>query len=173
MIDKITIERIQKLHPKIRAEVQKMYETEIFPILTGGAYCRFTSTLRTFEEQNELYKLGRVKLVDEDGKKIGIVTKAKGGQSLHNYGLAVDIVIMSSRIASWDLSVDFDKDGKKDWMEVVEVFKRNGFQWGGDWKGFRDYPHFQKTFGYTIKQLQEKWKKGDTFIDNGLKYVNL
>ncbi len=174
MIDKLTEERALLLHPKIREDVLRMYREEVVPALTNGIYCRFTHTLRTFEEQNELYKRGREKLFDMHGTRLGIVTNAKGGQSWHNYGLAIDFCIMAPK-TMWDTTVDLDKDGKADWMEVVEIFKRNGFQWGGDWKGkLRDFPHFQKTFGYTTKELLEKWKKGDTFIDdNGIKYVNL
>lgn len=174
MIDSVTIKRISSLHPKIREEVLKMYREQVAPILTNGVYCRFTHTLRTFEEQDELYKLGRTKLFDADENRIGIVTNAKGGQSWHNWGLAIDVVIMSSRTAIWDVSVDLDKDGKRDWFEVIDIFKRNGWESGADWKGkLRDFPHFQKTLGYTTKQLLEKWNNGDTFIDNGIKYVNL
>lgn len=174
MIDKISLERLERLHPKIRKEVIKMYREQVIPALTGGVYCRITHTLRTFQEQDELYKLGREKLFDEDGKRIGIVTNAKGGQSYHNFCLAVDICIMSSRTATWDQAVDLDKDGKPDWWEVIAIFKENGWEAGADWKGkLRDFPHFQKTFGYTTKQLLEKWNSGDTFIDNGIKYVNL
>jgi peptidoglycan L-alanyl-D-glutamate endopeptidase CwlK len=36
--------------------------------------------------------------------------------------------------ASWDIKTDFDGDGKADWMEIVAIFKRYGFEWGGDWK---------------------------------------
>lgn len=174
MIDRISETRILKLHPKIREEVLKMYREQIYPALTGGVYCRITHTLRTFEEQDELYKLGRTKLFDADDNRIGIVTNAKGGQSFHNFSLAVDFCIMSSRTAIWDVSVDLDKDGKRDWFEVIDIFKRNGWESGADWKGkLRDFPHVQKTFGYTTKQLLEKWNSGDTFIDNGIKYVNL
>jgi peptidoglycan L-alanyl-D-glutamate endopeptidase CwlK len=81
---------------------------------------------------------------------------------------------MSSRTATWDQAVDLDKDGKPDWLEIIEIFKANGWDAGADWKGkLRDFPHFQKTLGYTTKQLLEKWNSGDTFIDNGIKYVNL
>jgi len=174
MIDKLTESRILLLHPKIRKDVLRMYREEVAPALTNGIYCRFTHTLRTFEEQDELYKIGREKLFDGDGNRLGIVTNAKGGQSYHNFSLAIDFCIMASRTATWDISVDLDKDGKADWTEVVEIFQRNGWEWGGSWKGkLRDFPHFQKTFGYTTKELLEKWKKGDTFLDNGIKYVNL
>lgn len=145
MIDEKTIERIAILHPKIREEVRNIY-FEICSALTGRAMCRFSYTLRTFAEQGELYAQGRTKA----GK---IVTNAKGGMSYHNYGLALDIVlIIDGKVASWDEKTDFDKDGKADWKEVVSIFKQHGWEWGGDW-GFKDAPHFQKTFGYSVREL--------------------
>jgi peptidoglycan L-alanyl-D-glutamate endopeptidase CwlK len=151
-MDKATSQRIELIHPKLRAELIAIY-TEICQALKGKAMCRFTSTLRTFAEQDALYYAKPQ------------VTKAKGGQSYHNYGLAVDIVLIVDKdgnstyeTASWDVKTDFDGDGKSDWMEVVSIFKRYGWEWGGDWK-FYDAPHFQKTFGYSISQLQELNKK--------------
>jgi peptidoglycan LD-endopeptidase CwlK len=157
-MDKITLQRIQILHPAVREEVMKMYE-EICEALSGRAICRFAYTLRTIEEQNELYAQGRTK----PGK---IVTNAKGGQSFHNYGLAFDIVLLvdkdkngSFESASWETNVDFDGDGKADWQEVVQIAKSYGWTWGGDWK-FTDKPHFEKTFGYSVKQLEFEVKTG-------------
>ena len=139
------------MHPVLRTEVLEMYN-EIVQALTGKAICRFSYTLRTFKEQDELFALGRTK----PGKK---VTNAKGGQSYHNYGLAFDIVLLVDTNAdgkfdkaSWETNVDFDKDGRADWLEVVTICKRYGWEWGGDWK-FTDMPHFQKTFGLSIAQL--------------------
>ena len=60
---------------------------------------------------------------------------------------------------------DTDGDGKADWMEIVTIFKRYGFEWGGDWK-FNDAPHFQKTFGKTINELAEL-HKNDKVDKNG------
>jgi peptidoglycan L-alanyl-D-glutamate endopeptidase CwlK len=145
MKDQKTIERIKLLHPKLRDEAAQIYD-EICAALTGRAMCRFGFTLRTFAEQNEIYAQGRT-------KPGHIVTKAKGGLSMHNYGLAIDIVlIIDGKTASWDVKGDFDGDGKSDWMEVVTIFKQYGWEWGGDWK-FYDAPHFQKTFGYSVRQL--------------------
>ncbi len=144
--DQKTLERISNLHPKLKEDTFRIYN-EICEALTGRAVCRFSHTLRTNQEQNDLYAIGRTK----PGK---IVTNAKGGQSYHNYGLAVDIVlIIDGKTASWDTKGDFDKDGKSDWQEIVAIFKRHGWEWGGDWK-FADYPHFQKTFGLSIADLQ-------------------
>lgn len=152
MKDQKTLERIQLLHPKLRDEAVELYD-EILASLTGSAICRFAYTLRTFAEQDALFAQGRSK----PGK---VVTNAKGGQSYHNYGLAIDIVLILDKdkngtfeTASWDLKTDFDGDKKADWMEVVQIFKRYGFEWGGDWK-FVDAPHFQKTFGKSIYELR-------------------
>ena len=145
MKDEKTLERIKLLHPKLRAEVSTIYD-EICEALSGKAMCRFAYTLRTFAEQNALYAQGRTK----PGAKI---TNAKGGQSYHNYGLAIDIVFLVGNAASWDTKTDFDNDGKSDWQEVVAIFKRHGWEWGGDWK-FTDMPHFQKTLGKSIADLQ-------------------
>ena len=177
MEDNITLQRIQLLHPKLRSEVEHIYRAQIVPALTGKAMCRFAFTLRTFAEQDELYAQGRTKLFDSKGNRLGIVTKAKGGQSLHNYGLALDIVLLKDTnndgrfdTPSWEETVDFDKDGKSDWMEIVQIFKNNGWEWGGDWK-FKDSPHFQKTYGNDWKTLLSKYNKKD-FIP-GTNYVNI
>jgi len=172
MIDSVTTSRIALLHPKLRTEVEKMYTNQIVPALTGRAFCRFAYTLRTFAEQDALYAQGRTKLFDSNGNRLGVVTKAKGGQSIHNYGLALDIVLIKdNKTASWEDNVDFDKDGKADWMEVVNILKANGWEWGGDWKSFKDKPHFQKTMGYTWQQLLAKYQAKD-FIA-GTNYVRI
>lgn len=114
------------LHPELakrwfvsEAEWKRRYPNDVQPFLT--------QTLRTTAEQNELYAQGRTK----PGK---VVTNARGGQSLHNYGLAFDIAFKN-------------KAGKVNWEDVepfrrfAEIAKANGLAWGGDWKR-PDYPHF-------------------------------
>ncbi len=160
-MDNITLERIKTLHPDVRNEALQMYN-EICSVLKKNVICRFAHTLRTIEEQNQLYAQGRTKLFDSKGKRLGIVTNAKGGQSYHNYGLAIDIVLLVDKdgngtyeSASWDIKGDFDKDGVADWNEITNIFLKYGWNYLIDKKGKRwDFPHFQKTFGKTIKQLQ-------------------
>lgn len=171
-MDSVTLQRIQLLHPKVRTEVEQIYRNQIVPALTGRATCRLSYTLRTFAEQDSLYAQGRTRLYDANGNRLGVVTKAKGGQSIHNYGLALDIVLIKDRTtASWEDNIDFDRDGKADWMEVVNILKANGWEWGGDWRSFKDKPHFQKTFGYTWQQLLAKHQARD-FI-TGTNYVRI
>ena len=171
--DKLTLERIELLHPADRKLVKDVYMDVVVPALSGKATCRFTRTLSTFAEQDALFDIGRKILKDAHGKKLSIVTNAKGGQSFHNYAFAWDIVlIVDSKIASWDYKTDFDGDLIPDWMECVKAFKSIGAEWGGDWKGsLMDRPHFQISHGYTWKQLLEKYNAGD-FIP-GTKYVNI
>ena len=154
MIDEITIKRIDLLHPLLRHEVADIYK-EICAALSSHVYCRFAYTLRTFSEQDALYARGRT---------IGnqVVTNAMAGQSYHNYGLAVDIVLIQDGKAIWNRGEDFDGDKIPDWMEVVKIFRKFGWEWGGDFVTFKDYPHFQKAFGYTCKQLMALPKHSGT-----------
>ena len=155
--DKITIERIALLHPKLRDEASAIY-SEIVEALGDKVMCRFTHTLRTFAEQDKLFAIGRTRA----GR---IVTNARAGRSYHNYGLAIDIVLLHDRNNDWiyetisyDQKADTDKDGKADWIEVVEIFKQYGWTWGGNWR-FRDAPHFEKTLGYSVAQLLDLHNK--------------
>lgn len=155
MIDSITIERIQLLHPLIRKEVESIYINEVVLALSGSTFCRFSYTLRTFFEQDNLYAQGRIRLFDNLGNRLGIVTNAKGGQSIHNYGMAFDIVLINGTTASWDSVRDFDNDEKSDWMEVINIYKSHNYEWGGDWE-FVDKPHLQKT-SFSWQDLLKKY----------------
>lgn len=146
-LDKIkdgpTRNRIKKLHPLIRQDVIDA----ILEINEGGVNIRITYGLRTFAEQDKLYAKGRT----IKGSK---VTNAKGGQSYHNYGLAIDFCLLhKDGKVSWSMHEDLDKDGKKDWKEVVDAFKKRGFEWGGEWTTFKDNPHLQKIFGSHWKNM--------------------
>lgn len=169
MRDQISIERINKLHPAIKDEVGTMIthlENSHFP---KTVQIRIVQGLRTFKEQDDLYALGRTK----PGK---IVTNAKGGQSIHNYGLAIDFALMYDKdkngtfeILSWNTGEDFDGDKESDWQEVVKAFKGIGYVWGGDWTSFKDYPHLEKSFGKHWRDLLIAYNKkefipGTTFV---------
>lgn len=101
-----------------------------------------TQGLRTIADQDALYAQGRT-------KPGSIVTNAKGGYSYHNFGVAIDFALLlpDGKSVSWDMKRDGDCDGIADWDEVVADAKRIGWSWGGDWHSFKDYPHFEITFG--------------------------
>lgn len=147
-MDKISEQRIEKLHPLVRSEMTTIIN-KCNSLLTGKAQVRIAQGFRTFAEQDALYAKGRTK----PGPK---VSNAKGGQSNHNYGFAVDIVlIIDGKTASWDTVKDWDADKRSDWMECVEIFKSHGWNWGGDWKSFKDLPHFDKSGFSDWKQMQK------------------
>jgi len=109
---------------KTRQVIEEMYKLGIYVGIGNPAF-------RSFAEQNALYAQGRT----TPGKK---VTNAKGGQSNHNYGVAVDLFQYTEdgSDAIWDETTDGFK-------KIVAAMKAKGFKWGGDWRGFKDYPHFE------------------------------
>ncbi|WDF47801.1 M15 family metallopeptidase [Chryseobacterium sp. KACC 21268] len=151
-MDKITQDRIEKLHPSVVSEVKQIID-ECNTNLKGQAQVRITQGFRTFDEQTKLYSQGRTR----PGKK---VTNAKPGQSIHNYGLAVDIcLIINGKSASWDTTKDWDNDQVADWYECVKVFAKHGWNWGGNWKNFKDLPHFEKrTVKIAGKSVACNWR---------------
>lgn len=141
-IDKSSIEKISKLHPKIRSEVFHLVKQ----CYKNNVRIRVAQGYRTFAEQDELYAQGRT-------KPGPIVTNSKAGWSNHNYSLAIDFCLLhTDGTISWSLLDDADADGQKDWMEVVTIFKNAGYSWGGNWN-FVDNPHIEKLFGHTIREL--------------------
>ena len=167
-MDSITIQRISEAHPKIRQQLLEQYK-EANNLLGKGARLRFAYVYRSNALQDRLFNQ-RPK-----------VTNAKGGQSIHNYGLAFDIVLLydndgngTFEEASWSQIKDFDKDSVADWKEVTNYFKSKGWEWGGDWKSFKDAPHFQMTFKHTWASLLRKVETGDVIKDeNGITYPTI
>lgn len=132
------------LHPVVQERtnqlVQQAAQIGIVMVITDG--------FRSSAEQDDLYEKGRT----TGGN---IVTYAKGGESFHNFGLAVDFALKtSSGEVIWDMEYDGNGNGRADWLEVVSMAKELGFEWGGDWPQFKDYPHLQMDFGLTIADLQ-------------------
>ncbi len=158
-MDKITIDRIQFAHPRLRQELLEQYK-EINNQLPANVRLRFAYVFRTPEEQRKLF-LQRPR-----------VTKADAWQSIHNYGLAFDIVLLYDKdgngtfeTASWEQN--------KYWMQVVKYFVGKGWEWGGAWKSFKDAPHFQMTYGQTWQSLKFKITTNKVIVENGIKYPSL
>lgn len=164
---------IDSLIPSLRKSATDVYN-EIQAALTGRAQVRFIYGLRTIKEQNDLYALGRT-VVNPDGKSTkkpmgNIVTNARALQSIHNYGMAIDIVlIIDGKTYKWDTLGDYDGDGVSDWMECVKIFEKHGWEAGIRWRSFPDAPHFQYSYGFTWQQLKARWEAGN--IKDG--YVNV
>ncbi|MGH2319409.1 M15 family metallopeptidase [Planococcus sp. SE5232] len=114
-----------------------------------GIYVQITSGLRTYAQQTKLYNQGRT-------TSGNVVTNAKAGQSIHNFGLAIDYVLVSEDgdTAYWDINRNMNGNQVRDWFEVAAIGKQLGFAWGGDWKSFKDYPHLDMQKGYSLATLR-------------------
>ena len=98
---------------------------------------------RTIAEQNALYAQGRTAL----GK---VVTKAQGGQSAHNFGLAVDLVPVKNNDLWWDAPKDL-------WKEAADIARDMGLVPGFYFRSIFDAPHFEDP---NWKVQQALWKAG-------------
>lgn len=152
MKDTISIPRVKALHPKVVDDF-KNFITDAEQSL--GIIIRVTQGLRTFEEQQVLYDMGRTKA----GK---IVTMAKPGSSYHQYGLAIDCAELIN-----GNGIDWNYDMEK----LVPFAHKYGIIWGGSFLKFQDKPHFEKALGYNWRDLLAKYNAGD-FIA-GTHYVNI
>ncbi|MEB0262289.1 M15 family metallopeptidase [Mucilaginibacter sp. 10I4] len=151
-----SIERLQQLHPIIRDKAIDAYN-EAVAATPAGVHPYIDQTYRSFEESERLYAQGRT----TPGQ---IVSNARGGQSFHNYGLAADFHLQINGKDVWNVD--------NNWMVVVNIFKKYGFTWGGDFTGsFKDFPHLEYRNGYKLAQLQAKYKAKDFIAGNT--YLNL
>lgn len=151
--------RLNGLLPVVKAAA----ETLIDRCYKRGVPIVITQGLRTIAEQDALYAQGRT-------KPGAIVTNARGGYSFHNFGVAIDFALLmpDGKAVSWDMKRDGDKDGRADWYEVVDEAKALGFAWGGDWTSFKDYPHFEMTFGLTCAQYRAGKRPTQDQLDSAI-----
>lgn len=139
-------ERSEKNIRTLKPEVQPLARKLIERATVQGITVKIISGSRTFDEQDSLYAQGRTRA----GK---IVTKAKGGQSWHNYGLAFDIGIFGADGTYHGESPDYAKCG--------EIGEALGLEWGGSWANFQDEPHFQfNPMNYSLAEMRERAEKG-------------
>jgi peptidoglycan L-alanyl-D-glutamate endopeptidase CwlK len=132
--------RLSKVHPELAKRVTATIEA----LATKGLNVEVVQGLRTFAEQDALFAQGR-------SKPGQVVTRAKGGQSNHNYGLAVDLCPFVNGKPQWDDNQAF--------IRIGEEAVKHGLDWGGSWKKFIDKPHVQLP-GLTIAQCLALHKKG-------------
>lgn len=143
-----------ELNPVVKERTEQLIQQAA----KKGIVVVITDSFRSAEDQDKLYEQGRT----TDGN---IVTNAKGGESYHNYGLAIDFALETpSGDVVWDREYDRNGNAKADWAEVVKMAKALGFEWGGDWKGFKDYPHLEMNFGLTIADLQNGERPADSSL---------
>lgn len=132
--DKNTDKKLATLHPDIQNQMKSFI---LKAKLRFDIDLRVTDGFRSVAEQDKLYAKGRT-------APGSIVTKARGGYSNHNFGLAVDVVPFENGKLNWDT---------KNYPLIGRIGISRGLEWGGNWK-FVDKPHFQNLFGKSLKELR-------------------
>ncbi|TGB04678.1 M15 family metallopeptidase [Halobacillus salinus] len=150
LIDR-SVRNIGEVHPAVKDKVLCIIERAY----GEGINVQFSSGFRSSSEQQRLYNQGRA-------TSGSVVTNAKPGQSVHNYGLAVDFFLTTydGSSATWTVN--------KEWRRVAAIGKQLGFQWGGDWKTFRDYPHLDLAVGLTWRDLRDGDRPSDERLNKGV-----
>lgn len=134
--------KVQPTFANLLIELKKHYQEK-------GIECKYISGTRTYAEQDALYAKGRT----APGP---IVTKARGGFSNHNFGVAVDAALFLPDGRYLEDSPFYREIGK-----VVAKFPT--LEWGGDWK-FVDEPHIQWRTGLTMAQMRERVAAGKSIV---------
>ena len=124
------------LHPEVKKIALKMEEE----CKKQGLNVKVTDCFRTKEEQNTV---GASR------------TNAKYPYSFHNWGLAFDVC--------QNVKDNPYPNDTKWWKKVGAIGKKLGMEWGGDWSGFVDLPHFEYAKFGSISQLMRKYGTPEKF----------
>jgi peptidoglycan L-alanyl-D-glutamate endopeptidase CwlK len=119
--------RSEKTIATLVPEVQPIARALVHKASANGVTIKIISGLRTYEEQDALFAQGRT-------APGSIVTKAKGGFSNHNFGIAFDIGIFEG--------TKYLNDSPK-YKAMGVLGMELGLEWGGNWKTIVDQPHYQ------------------------------
>lgn len=120
---------LQALHPYFRDKVIMLIDE----CKAQGIELAVVETYRTHAKQAEFYKMGKK------------YTRFKGGNSRHQYGLAVDVVPIVKGKPQWK--------NKRLWKKVGRIGEKLGLRWGGRWKNPYDPAHFEWVGGVSTKRL--------------------
>ncbi len=119
--------RSEQVIATLDAMVQPYARALYFKARGNGITVNIISGLRSFQEQDALYAQGRT-------SPGNIVTKARAGHSVHNFGLAFDVGIFEgSRFLG----------ESPQYKAVGALGLELGLEWGGNWRTIVDEPHFQ------------------------------
>jgi peptidoglycan L-alanyl-D-glutamate endopeptidase CwlK len=121
-------------------------ETGLLKAMAVDIHAHIFEGYRSVKRQADLFAIGR----SAPGK---IVTYAKPWQSLHQYGVAVDIVFDGDIKpgTQWDWRGDYVNDKANDYEKLAVILKGQGLEWLGD-KNI-ELAHFQMSFGMTYQQM--------------------
>jgi len=135
---------IDNLHPNFCRKVSRLLDL----CRSIGINILITDGLRNKEDQTRLYEQGR------DGKGGKIVTNAQYGDSLHNWGLAIDFC---QNIKGQEYS------DEAFFKKVGEFSESLGMVWAGRWTQFRELCHLQDK-DFDVKELKSNYGTLENFL---------
>lgn len=147
-----SLKNLSKVNPQLASRVKAMAAD----LAKKGIKVAVTDGFRTKAQQKALYAQGRQPLstVNAMRKAAGMgpitakenrstVTKSKSGKSLHNFGLAVDVVPVEKGRPTWKPS------NPSTWNTIAAAAKKYGLTRGPAW----DKPHYELRNGMSIGQI--------------------
>ena len=153
---------MSRLLSALEPSTREMAEKALEEIKAQGLDVLIICTWRSWDEQAAEYAKGRT-------APGNIVTKARPGQSWHQWGRALDFVprrngkalVWGTRGNGLDQNPSDDAtDDLELWQRCAACFKMHGFQWAGDWTTFKEFPHVENRGGLSTRLLMEKYPKG-------------
>lgn len=148
MIDLPSQAALELLCPALSAKITQLADSFSEPI-------RVIQGLRSWSDQEALWEQGRT-------LPGPIVTDARPGASWHEFGLAVDLGIISL------LAQPGWAPNDPAWATMGALGKSLGLFWGGDFQHNPDRPHFQLTGRFPISPDDEVRQ---IFLDAGMAAV--
>lgn len=145
-MDQISESRLAQVHPTLAARIRALANQ----LELDGFIIRVTAGIRSTAEQDALYASGRT----APGK---IVTNARGTQSNHVMGFAVDVAPFENGVPDWNAS-------HPDWQKIVALAPTYLLRDGISWK---DEPHLELIEVPPEPTLEMQ----QTFIDGGVQAV--
>lgn len=114
---KKSLDKLKGVNPKLVKLMKEAIKESPYDFM-------ITEGLRSMERQQELFKQG----------------KSKTLKSYHLAGNAVDIALIVNKEVNWDFALYREVAS-----HIKKIAKEQGIKitWGGDWKNFKDGPHFQ------------------------------
>lgn len=122
-------ERSRQMISQLEPAFQEKAAQLILQGLARGLRPEIVESARSQDRQNELYEQGR----SQPGQ---IVTKTKN--SMHTKRLAIDIAQLDE-----NGEITYEPDDPSFWEKMGQIGRSLGLRWGGDFKSFKDLPHFQ------------------------------
>lgn len=154
MRTKRTIENLGSLNKKALAKFEPFLVEVEKAMASKGVTVEVISGLRSWAAQAAIWAMGRTKPGLKGGYGEGnYATKARPGSSWHNYGLAIDLGLFNGGVYLDESSPDL---ADQYYSQIGKIAEVHGIEWAGNWKSFKETPHFQVTFGKTLAELRIK-----------------